>query len=65
MAKYDVIIVGGGPSGLCNAAILAKNGKKVLLLEKNDQLGGMSVGVPYKGHTLNYAWNQIEDTWHY
>lgn len=62
MAKYDVIVVGGGPGGLCNAAILAKNGKKVLLLESEGQIGGASVGIQYKGHTLNLAWNQIEDT---
>lgn len=31
----DVIIIGGGLAGLCNAIHLAKFGKKVLLIEKN------------------------------
>jgi hypothetical protein len=62
MPKYDVIVIGGGPGGLCNAAILAKNNKKVLLLEKDSQVGGVSIGIPYKGHILNLGWNQIEDT---
>ncbi len=62
MPRYDVIVVGGGPGGLCNGAILAKNGKKVLLLEKAGQVGGRAVGVPYKGHMLNLGWHQIEDT---
>ena len=33
--KFDVIIVGGGLAGLCNAIHLSKFGKKVLLIEKN------------------------------
>ena len=32
----DVIIIGGGLAGLCNAIHLSKHGKKVLLIEKNE-----------------------------
>ena len=32
----DVIIIGGGLAGLCNAIHLSKLGKKVLLIEKNE-----------------------------
>jgi len=39
MEKYDVIIVGAGPGGLRCAEILSKNNKKVLLLEKNAEIG--------------------------
>ena len=38
--NYDVIIVGGGHNGLVCAAYLAKSGKKVLVLEANNQIGG-------------------------
>lgn len=38
--KYDVVIAGGGLGGLLCAVILAKNGKKVCVLEKNKQAGG-------------------------
>jgi phytoene dehydrogenase-like protein len=62
MAKYDVIIIGGGPCGMCTAAILGKNGKRVLLLEKNDQMGGRALGVSHEGHELNFAWHQSEDS---
>ncbi len=36
---YDVIVVGGGPSGMMAAGRAAELGAKVLLLEKNDKLG--------------------------
>jgi len=38
--KYDVVIVGGGIGGLTAAAILSKKGKKVILIERNESLGG-------------------------
>ncbi len=37
---YDAIIIGGGHNGLVTAAYLAKAGKKVLVLERRDTLGG-------------------------
>jgi len=67
--KYDFIIIGGGMSGLACAYILSREGKKVIVLEKNPQLGGglqiftrdktlFETGVHYigglgKGQTLN------------
>ena len=40
---YDVIIVGGGHNGLITAAYLAKAGKRVLVLEKRELVGGAAV----------------------
>jgi all-trans-retinol 13,14-reductase len=40
MSKYDVVIIGSGLGGLESAYILSKEGYKVLVLEKNRQLGG-------------------------
>ncbi len=40
MTDYDVIVVGGGISGLMSAMTLSKHGKKVLVLEKHSYVGG-------------------------
>ncbi len=37
--KYDVIVIGGGAAGLFSSILLARRGKSVLLLEKNNILG--------------------------
>lgn len=36
---YDVIVIGGGASGLMAATVAAERGRRVLLLEKNRELG--------------------------
>jgi len=41
--QYDVIIIGAGHNGLTTAAYLAKGGRKVLMLERNDTVGGCAV----------------------
>lgn len=37
--KYDVVIIGGGPSGILAAIAARKNGANTLLIEKNNKLG--------------------------
>lgn len=39
MSSFDGIIIGGGPAGMFAAIIAARQGKRVLLLERNDRLG--------------------------
>lgn len=57
--KHDAVIVGAGPAGLKAAEILASNGKKVIVFEKNDVIGKkvcaggltkrcISLGIPSK-----------------
>src|SRR5207253_4883035 len=40
---YDVIIVGGGHNGLACAAYLARAGRKVLVLERRERVGGAAM----------------------
>jgi phytoene dehydrogenase-like protein len=39
--RYDAIIVGGGLAGLTSAVFLSQAGKKILLIEKNAEFGGL------------------------
>ncbi|NDA83892.1 MAG: NAD(P)/FAD-dependent oxidoreductase [Actinobacteria bacterium] len=45
MTSYDVIIAGAGHNGLVAANYLAKAGKKVLILEAQEQIGGATQSV--------------------
>ena len=40
--ESDIVVVGGGPAGLCAAVAAARGGAKVILVEKNAFCGGMA-----------------------
>lgn len=40
MARYDVVVIGAGLGGLTAAAILARAGRKVLVVERSNSVGG-------------------------
>ncbi len=42
MSDFDAIVIGAGHNGLTAAAVMARGGLKVLCLEKNHFIGGMS-----------------------
>lgn len=45
VASWDIIVVGAGSNALSAAAYMAKAGKQVLVLEKNDHVGGGAVST--------------------
>ncbi|MGQ4910841.1 MAG: FAD-dependent oxidoreductase [Candidatus Thorarchaeota archaeon] len=52
-SDYDVIIAGGGAGGLLTALALSHHGKKVLVVEKEDRLGGVWHGYWIDGFRVD------------
>jgi len=48
MESWDAIVIGAGISGMCAASLLAGAGKRVLVLEKQDQIGGRATTLSVK-----------------
>lgn len=74
--EFDILVIGSGLGGLVSALILAKEGQKVCVLEKNNQFGGnlqtfsrdkliFDTGVHYlgglsEGQNLNRFFSYLE-----
>lgn len=52
-SKYDVIIIGAGMGGLMCGGYLAKSGMKILIVEKNDKVGGCITSTKVDGYTID------------
>ena len=62
MTKVDVAVVGAGAAGLTAAALLAKEGRKVTVVEASRWLGGRGMAVPDEGFKLNLGGHLLEDS---
>ncbi len=51
-----VLIIGGGPAGLSAAHALAASGRKVVLVEKEDRLGGAPILSGYAKLVPSHEW---------
>ena len=54
MEKYEIVIIGGGPAGLAAAAEAKRAGaEKILILERDDRLGGILNQCIHNGFGLH------------
>lgn len=61
MADYDVIVIGAGCGGLTAGAVLAKEGRSVLLLEQSERIGGCCSTFEKNGYKFDLGASIIED----
>ena len=61
MPTYDVVVIGAGAAGLSAGALLAAEGKRVVVLDRSPHLGGRAMAVPDEGFTVNLGGHLIED----
>ncbi len=57
---YDIIIIGSGLGGLTAGAKLAKEGKKVLLLEQHDRPGGCATTFYRRDYTMEVGLHEMD-----
>jgi phytoene dehydrogenase-like protein len=62
MSDVDVVVIGAGAAGLTAAALLAKEGKSVTVVEAGRWLGGRGMAVPDEGFKLNLGGHLLEDS---
>jgi phytoene dehydrogenase-like protein len=65
--NYDAIVIGGGHNGLVTAAYLARAGKRTIVLERRDVVGGAAVteqpwGPDYRVTSLSYVVSMLPPT---
>src|SRR6478735_197964 len=60
LEPFDAVVIGGGHNGLVAAGLLAKQGARVVVLERRDVVGGAAIteqpwGPEYKMTALSYV----------
>jgi all-trans-retinol 13,14-reductase len=58
---FDAVVIGSGLGGLTAAALLAKSGRKVCVIERNHSVGGAASAFKTGGLTIEPALHQTAD----
>jgi len=58
--RYDIIIIGAGLGGLTAGAKLSREGKKVLLIEQHNRVGGCATTFKRGGFTLEVGLHEMD-----
>lgn len=58
---YDAVVVGSGMGGMSVASLLAQKGRKVLLLEQHNVVGGLTQSYSRKGYRWTVGLHYIGD----
>ncbi|WP_161569639.1 phytoene desaturase family protein [Veronia nyctiphanis] len=58
---YDAIVIGSGMGGMSVASILSQKGKRVLLLEQHNVIGGCTHAFKRKGYQWNVGLHYVGD----
>lgn len=61
MPGYDVVVIGAGAAGLTAGALLAAEGKRVVVVDRSPYPGGRAMAVPDEGFTVNLGGHLVED----
>ena len=69
--RIDVLVIGAGPAGLTAAHTLMQRGRRVTVLEKDAQVGGLARTVTYKGFRFDIGGHRfftkvdaLRNMWH-
>ena len=62
MVRVDVAVIGAGAAGLTAGALLAREGRKVVVVDRAPYLGGRGMAVPDEGYVLNVGGHLLEDS---
>jgi phytoene desaturase len=58
--KWDVIVIGAGLGGLSAAGLLARSGKRVLVLEQHEGVGGYAQGMRRNGYYFDFSLRSLD-----
>ena len=60
MSDYDVIVIGAGCGGITAGALLAKQGRRTLVLEQSDRVGGCCSTYEHSGYRFDVGATILE-----